>query len=373
MIAVHFGAGNIGRGFIGCLLEEAGYEVIFLDVNESLIQDLRAAKSYRVLEIGEGAKTHTIKNFWAIDSRKHEDEAIYAISMADIITTSVGANLLKFVAPLIHKGLEARTSSEPALIMACENAINATDLLKAEIELEGAEYLNRANFANTAVDRIVPIQVHDHNLDVIVESFCEWVIDTSGIVGEIPKIPGATFVSNLEPYIERKLYTVNTGHSTLAYHGQTHGALTMVEATSNPTVMEILEGVLNETSQVLIRRHGLDAVDHAKYVEKTVNRFRNPELNDTVLRVGREPSRKVSRNERLVGPAAMAAEYGLSRDYLITTIAAALQFEDATDPAVKELHSKLQDLPAEKFVKDVMGIEPSHPLSKELTECVKNI
>jgi mannitol-1-phosphate 5-dehydrogenase len=137
--------------------------------------------------------------------------------------------------------------------------------------------------------------------------------------------------------------------------------------------MEILDGVLKETSQVLIRRHGLDVEDHANYVEKTVNRFRNAELNDTVLRVGREPSRKVSRNERLVGPAALAAEYGLSRDFLITTIAAALKFEDVTDPAVKELHRKLQDFPAEKFVKDVMGIEPTHPLSKELTECVKNI
>ena len=68
MKAVHFGAGNIGRGFVGLLLHEAGYEVVFADVNAELIDELAAADSYVVHEVGEGARDHTVTGFRAINS-----------------------------------------------------------------------------------------------------------------------------------------------------------------------------------------------------------------------------------------------------------------------------------------------------------------
>lgn len=373
MIAVHFGAGNIGRGFIGCLLEEAGYEVVFLDVNSQLVEILAGLESYQVIETGEAAKNHTIKNFRAINSATQTDQAIATIASADIVTTSVGVTHLRGVAPLIAKGLEMRNLDSQLLVMACENSIGATDILKMEIEQLLPGSASKAHFANTAVDRIVPIQAHDENLNVLVESFCEWVIETSGIVGPLPNIPGATFVSDLTPFIERKLFTVNTGHCALAYLGQLDGVSTILEATENHSTMRKLEGVLRETSQVLVSRHGFDESEHADYVRKTISRFKNPDLNDSILRVGREPARKLSRNDRLIGPAAFASENGLNYDFLLETVAAALRFTDENDPSVIALHEKMRDSTVEEFVIDVMGIHPSHPLSKQLTECVKNI
>ena len=46
--AIQFGAGNIGRGFIGAVLEKAGYHVVFADVNEQIVDRINRDKGYTV-------------------------------------------------------------------------------------------------------------------------------------------------------------------------------------------------------------------------------------------------------------------------------------------------------------------------------------
>ncbi|MEY4989242.1 MAG: hypothetical protein RI933_875 [Actinomycetota bacterium] len=373
MIAVHFGAGNIGRGFIGALLHQAGYEVVFLDVNQEVVDQLNKDHTYRVIETGDGAQKHTITNFSALNSQTQFDEAAAVIAKAQVVTASVGVNVLRFLAPLIAAGLELRTASEPLVIMACENAIGATDVLRKEIETVNLAAAGKAVYSNTAVDRIVPPQKAGHGLDVLVESFSEWVIDSDQLGQYAPTIPGADFVSDLGPYIERKLFTVNTAHATLAYVGQLAGANTIVEASANSEVSAVMHKVLAETSTVLVNRHCFDAKEHQKYVAKTVARFSNPDLDDPVVRVGRQPRRKLARHDRLIGPAAYLAEMGQKPVGLLQAIEAALQFVDDSDPDVADLKSQLSALKAEEFVETVMGVEARHPLAAELTRHVHNV
>ncbi len=137
MKAVHFGAGNIGRGFVGgLLLHEAGYEVVFADVADALISQLASASSYDVHEVGENPAVKTVSGFRAFNSASQEAAVVEEISTADVLTTAVGGpHILKFVAPVIARGLAARPADlpPPLQVMACENAINATDLLHTEI------------------------------------------------------------------------------------------------------------------------------------------------------------------------------------------------------------------------------------------------
>lgn len=372
MIAVHFGAGNIGRGFIGCLLNEAGYDLVFLDVNQEIVDELNSHESYRVIETGAGAKTHTVTGFRAFNSQSQFAEAADVISNATVLTTSVGVNVLKFLAPLIAAGLEKR-QGEPLVIMACENAIGATDILRGEIEKLNSSAAAKAIYANTAVDRIVPPQKPGLGLDVQVEAFSEWAIDATALSGKAPKIPGAEFVSDLKPFIERKLFTVNTSHATLAYAGQAAGAKTIVEALSMPPVREIMQKVLDETSKVLILRHAFDSAEHEKYVNKTIERFGNADLDDPVERVGRQPARKLSRHDRIIGPAAYLAEMGIEPEALLDVVDAALVFKDDSDPEVEALHQQLRVSSAEEFVSAVMGISTDHPLATKLTSHVKSV
>ncbi|MFJ8895377.1 mannitol-1-phosphate 5-dehydrogenase [Leifsonia sp. NPDC102414] len=378
MKAVHFGAGNIGRGFVGLLLHEAGYEVVFADVNAELIDALAAADSYRVHEVGETSKTTVVDGFRAINSAQDEAALIAEIATADIVTTAVGPRILRFVAPVIAAGLAARADDAPRLaVLACENAIGATDLLAAELfdglpDDETRDALAaKAIFANTAVDRIVPAQDPDAGIDVTVEAFYEWVVDRSPFAGAEPSIPGAHFVDSLAPYIERKLFTVNTGHATVAYTGFLAGATTISEAIAIPSVRSAAEAALTETSAALVAKHGLDPADLAAYRAKILDRFTNPYLVDEVTRVGREPLRKLGRNDRFIGPAADYVQYtGGIPEALLTAVGAALRFDVPDDTQSVELQQLLREATAEDIVTEITGVAEGEPLFAPLVATV---
>ncbi|MDN4643187.1 mannitol-1-phosphate 5-dehydrogenase [Arthrobacter sp. PsM3] len=377
MKAVHFGAGNIGRGFVGLLLHDAGYEVVFADVAEDLITQLAAADSYQVHEVGEHPTVRTVENFRALNSSSQEADVVTEIATADVVTTAVGPHILKFVAPVIAKGIAARAAGlAPLQVMACENAINATDILKSEVAAQwdpaAGSLADKAVFANTAVDRIVPNQESGQGLDVTVETFYEWVIDRTPFGAAAPVIPGATFVDNLEPYIERKLFTVNTGHAAAAYFGFEAGLGKISEAMADQDVAADVRAVLDETKELLVAKHGFNREEQEAYVQKILGRFSNPYLPDTVNRVGRAPLRKLSRHERFIGPAAELAERGIVPEALLGAIAAALRFNDPADAEAVELGQILASSTAEEATAKITGLAPDHPLFPAVSALVED-
>jgi mannitol-1-phosphate 5-dehydrogenase len=250
--------------------------------------------------------------------------------------------------------------------MACENAINATNVLAEHIraavpEEEWPAVAARAVFANTAVDRIVPAQSTD-GLDVTVETYFEWAIERPPFGGDEPSIPDATWVDDLAPYIERKLFTVNTGHAATAYHGFARGIKKLSDALADDTVRAAVTGVLDETRQLLVAKHDFAAEAQQAYVDKILQRFANPYLPDTVDRVGRQPLRKLSRSERLIGPAAELAERGIRPQHLLATVAAALSFDVPDDPQSVELQQLLRTLTAAEATERICGLTPADPL-----------
>ncbi|MDR5698375.1 mannitol-1-phosphate 5-dehydrogenase [Agromyces aerolatus] len=376
--AVHFGAGNIGRGFVGLLLHEAGYEVVFADVDRPLIERLEAAEHYTVHEVGPGGSDHRVDRFRAIDSSTDAPRLVAELETAAVVTTAVGPRVLRFIAPHVLEGLRGRAADLPPLaIMACENAINATALLRDEMASlttpeEWATLVPRAIFANTAVDRIVPGQRADAGLDVTVETFFEWAIERSPFGDRPPEIPGAHYVDDLAPYIERKLFTVNTGHASIAYLGAATGHARISDALADPAVRGAVERALEETSALIVADHAFTAEAQADYRRRILERFANPELPDTVERVGRQPLRKLSRKERFIEPAARLAARGAPVDGLLAAIAAALRFRSAADEESLELGRLLSVLDATAFVDQVMGIEAGHPLYPRLEALVRD-
>ncbi|MEK8127247.1 mannitol-1-phosphate 5-dehydrogenase [Paenibacillus filicis] len=368
MKAVHFGAGNIGLGFIGLLLSGSGYEVQFVDVNEERVALLNERGSYKVTLANEQADTTIVHGVSAING-KDTDRVAQAIAEADLVTTAVGLTILPYIAENIARGIERRIQSGtgPVAVIACENAIGGSTELKKHVYSHLSAGLQEqaaavAVFPDAAVDRIVPLQQHEDKLQVTVEPFYEWVVDRSALPEGYPLIEGVHYVDQLGPYIERKLFTVNTGHCCAAYHGYLKGYATIQQTMLDEEIVESIRGVLKETGAVLTRLYGFDEAEHARYIEKIIGRFRNPYLTDEVERVGRSPIRKLSPNDRLVRPALQAYELGLGTSQLTRAMAAALRFDPAGDTEAAELQAKLQTDGISQTITHYTGIAAGHPL-----------
>lgn len=372
--AIQFGAGNIGRGFIGAILSESGYEVCFADINENVISELNNKKEYIVEVVGQNCEEITIKNVCGVLSNR--EEIFEKIKEANIITTAVGPGVLKVIAKTIAKGLEIRMNSnikENLNIIACENMIKGSSILKEEtfkhLSDEAKEYVNQhVGFPDSAVDRIVPpMEKTEDILRVRVEEFKEWIVDETLFKGEVPKIEGMTLTKNLMAFIERKLFTLNTGHAITAYLGVLKGYKTIKESIEDPEIKNIVSGAMKESGEVLINRYNFDRESHYKYIEKILGRFENPYLVDEVVRVGREPLRKLSYNDRLIKPLRGTIEYNTNNENLILGIDAALNYKNNNDTQAIELDKKLNENTFENAFYEITGLQ-NKKLEKKIYE-----
>ena len=345
MKALHFGGGNIGRGFIGKILAEAGYEVVFADINMTVIDRLNQDHGYTVHVVGEGVdQKETVTNVRGINSG--DEAAVTAeISDATLVTTAVGPPVLEILAPLLARSLAARyrAGGAPLNIIACENMVRGSSFLKEKVLAAAGDdaALIDANtgFVDCAVDRIVPpVRGGDADpLAVTVEVFSEWIVDSTQFKGAVPAIAGMIATDKLMAFIERKLFTLNTGHTALAYFGQLAGKKTVGEAMQDDAVRQAAEAVMKESGAVLIRRYAFDPAAHRAYIDKILKRFANPYLHDDIDRVARQPLRKLGAQERFIKPLNGMLEYDLPHDATVRAIAATLHYHNPDDPQAVEM------------------------------------
>jgi len=375
MKAIHFGAGNIGRGFIGQLLNRSGYEICFVDIDEKIIDEINAKKQYKIILADASQQEIIINNVMGINSIKSPEALADAIAKTDLITISVGANILPIIAKTLAKTLKARLSHNKAKlnIFVCENMIGGGKALKehilsnvsSEVKPDIEKYIA---FPSTAVDRIVPFQANADGLTVYVEPFYEWVIDETQVIGNLSKIKGATYVKDIDPYIKRKLFTVNTGHGAIAYIAYYHKISTIKDAMQNPEVLSLVKNVLLETGELLVSSYGFDESQHDGYIKKIINRFKNKHISDDCTRVARQPIRKMGKNERFIKPAIELLSIGKKPTYLAKTIAMMLFYDNQEDSEAQALQESIKGIGVEETIKKYSEIASSSELLKMIID-----
>lgn len=365
MKAVHFGAGNIGRGFIGEILHKNNVEVVFVDINEEVIDALNARNAYEISLAAPESETIYVENVRGVNNQHNPDLVAEEIVDADIITTAIGPNVLRFIAPLIAEGLKLRLQrgvNIPLDIIACENMIGGSEALREYVQQdltadEIASLSEFVGFPNAAVDRIIPVQSHEDPLFVSVEPFSEWVVDASQMKNKDLKLEGVEYEDSLEPFIERKLFSVNTGHATVAYTGKLLGYETIKDAIQDEKVLSQLKNVLNETGQLLIDKWDFDEMEHKKYQETIIERFQNPYISDDVVRVGRTPIRKLGYKERFILPIRELAARNLPHENLIDTVGMIFHYNDPEDEESVKLQEMLAEKPVQEVIREVTGLQ----------------
>ncbi|MCL2751935.1 MAG: mannitol dehydrogenase [Firmicutes bacterium] len=343
-----YGAGNIGRGFIGRVFGTAGYGLCFVDVNEEIVARLNADKRYPVELVSENVRAEiTVKNVRAVNGR---DEARVAEEIAgcDLMATAVGVNALKYIARLLAAGLNLRMERgrPPLDIIICENMLGADTYLRGLVaenmdEQYRARLIHEVGFVEASIGCMVPAVTEadkDGNpLRVFAEPYDFLPVDKAAFRGPLPD------VSNLRPYapfalmIQRKLFMHNMSHAVTAYLGAAAGYEYIYQAVGDPRIRAAARAALDESVRALADEHGADPRELAGHADDLIRRFGNAALKDTVARVGWDTIRKLGADDRLTGAFKLCVKHGVYPRNIMEGVAAALRFGPPGDVASAEV------------------------------------
>lgn len=344
---IMYGAGNIGRGFIGQLFSESNYSVGFVDINKEVIAKLNSDGQYPIgIVTSEAIEERIVKNVYGIDGTDIElvsDE----IASANIMATAIGVNVLKFIAKPIALGLKKRflNNAAPFNIIICENLIGADKFLKNLIKEQIPEFCEQIDemvgFVEASIGRMVPALPEEKKqgniLRVFVEPYNILPVDKDAFKGEIPEVLNLYPFSPFDLFIERKLFMHNMSHASAAYLGFLRGYEYIYGAIADYDIKYCVYKLLTQSAVALSIENQVDIKPLLEHAENLLYRFQNTALADTIERVGRDTIRKLGENDRLIGALKMCEKHNVGCDMLCLPIAAALLFNPEGDERSAEV------------------------------------
>ena len=339
MKLVVFGAGNIGRSFIGQLFSHAGFEVVFIELDRSVVTAMNERRSYDVIvkETGTADRRIRVENVRAVHAA---DEAAIAreLRSATIAATAVGKAALPDVARVVARNLKHRDSALDVILAENDRDARST-VLRAVSDAAGTGALSLLGIVETSIGKMVPIMPERVRradpLLVFAEPYNTLVVDRAGFKNGVPDVDGIVAVENIRAYVDRKLYVHNLGHASIAYLGnrvspQTRALADLLE------IEDVRSGAIaamSEAADALASEYAADLPRDAlsDHIEDLMRRFSNSALGDTVYRVGRDVPRKIGKSDRITGAALVCASHGRPFDAITRVFHAALAFHACDD------------------------------------------
>jgi len=377
--AVIFSAGKIARGFIAHLLSLAGYELTFVERSKPLVSLLRERRRYHIEVMGAPEKSTVIENFKVLDS---EDTAgiAEAVSSAALVFVSIGGTNLPQVAPTLaasFRRLKERSPEKNLNVILCENYYQPATWLRGMVaeQLPDSDrewFRNHIGIAEALVLRscIEPTEEMREKdpLSLKVQNAWQMPVDAEAFVGGPPQIDGLEPQDNFQGRLTQKLFTYNAINAVVCYLGHLRGFTVLSDAANDPEIARLAAQAGRESSEALVRHYHFDPEDQQKLADGALAKYQRREITDPIERNARDPLRKLSRHDRLIGPAALALATGVRLEALVTAIAAAFRYECATDPAAVRLQELIRTAGIESALKAVSNIEPRSELGEMILQ-----
>ena len=377
--AVMYGAGNVGRGFIGKVFAESGYEVCFLDIDQVLIQGLSEKRSYTVHTVSNDEDYYTtVGGVYGVDGRSQQ--AIEEIATCDIMATAVGVNVLPHIIPNIVLGIQLRIQrgGKPLNIILAENQIDVDQLVGEWIGQELSETEKKwadenLGLVEASIGRMIPPLTEEERkkdpLLIAVEPYSTLPVDSLGFKGGIPDLVGLVPFSPFDFYVKRKLFLHNMGHSICAYLGHEKGYEYVSQAIEDPEVYKVVSGAMEESVKALHKEYPkmpIEEIEENK--EDLLYRFGNRALKDTIFRVAGDPVRKLRINDRLIGAALYCLSQGIIPEKIVEGIVSAYHYNQSKDSSSVEVQEMIKQFGIEETEEKVSGIEKDSQLGRMILE-----
>ncbi|NLG38204.1 MAG: mannitol-1-phosphate 5-dehydrogenase [Clostridiales bacterium] len=366
MKAVVFGAGNIGRGFIGQLLYQSGYDIAFIDIDQTLLGLLNERRRYTI-RLVERDLTVALSVTGVSGIHAQDDAAARAVAQADVAATAVGVRALPHIAGTLARGIALR-DGRPLNIIVCENMRHAGDYLRERVteQLRDTAPLAATGFVEACIGRMVPAPRPGDDPTVLRAEPYDWLpVDADAIREPAPVLRRMWPISDFDRYVRRKLYIHNMGHALCAWLGQLRGHRSIADAIADPQVADVCRAAMLEAAAALASRYLSFSGDALiSHVDDLLHRFGNGALGDPVSRVGRDTERKLGPDDRVTGALTLCREQGVSCPSILTGLAAGLLFE-SDDPGTLRVRSLVNEEGVAGTLARVAGIR-----DPEITETV---
>ncbi|MCX6254457.1 MAG: mannitol-1-phosphate 5-dehydrogenase [Bacteroidia bacterium] len=313
---VLFGAGKIGRSFIGQLFATSGFEVVFVDVIEPVIRELNRLNEYKVIiKSSRPDEIIRVGNVRGVLGNE-VDMVAEELSVCDIAAISVGQKGLPLVIPTVAKGLILRQKKfcrKPLDIILAENMHNADQFVKDILRsIIGSDYPidDLVGLIETSIGKMVPIMPQEEQekdlLLVYAEPYNTLILDKKAFKNPIPDVKGLAPKDNMKAWVDRKSHIHNFGHAAAAYKGFLVDPTVqyLADILKIPSVKKFTRSAMLQSADVLMRKYPgeftlSELTDH---IDDLLDRFGNSALGDTVFRVGCDLKRKLHRNDRILSP-----------------------------------------------------------------------
>lgn len=341
---VIFGAGKIGRSFIGQVFSRAGYEVVFVDIDASLTAALTAAGRYRVVvKGGEADEIITVSPIRAVCLRDTQ-QVVQELADASLAACCVGQKGIPAVIPPFAEGLllrRERFGNLPMDLILAENLRNADlEVRKQLFNCLPEDYPldSLVGLVETSIGKMVPIMTRRNQeedpLQVFAEPYNTLIVSATGFRNPIPGVGDLAPKQQIKAWVDRKLFIHNLGHATAAYQGYLRhpDRKLMADVLEDPLVLRTTRMTMLQSAQILMALYPGEFTEEqlTAHIDDLLRRFRNRALGDTVFRVGCDLGRKLGPEDRLLAPLRAAIRLGLPYHLILEAIKAALHFK-ATD------------------------------------------